>query len=436
MPPHEPKIDSREFEIPDPGLEGNPPRDSADLSIRLWNPERPAGPGSLSWKSESVLVYMILDLVTASQGRADDSTTAMLAHFDSTGRALVAARRVQTAILEFIGCRPADSLAAAILIHSPATVPGGLSAGMAQRALALAEPGQILLSEEAAKRSKDTPGIELRAVPALATGGDGEAGLAEVVWTSPDQIARLKALLSSAQHGEESPLMGATMMVNASTEKPVSSQTAETALGGSALESATDRTGSAALSGELPAGRGPSGPDFEDEEQPLLTGPRVIVGGLAIFLAAGLVWVFYPSRGTRTPGRVPDSQVGAPESAASPSAQPNQPTSTPTPPPSPEPRKPVAANPPPARPAAEKRGKERPATVGPAPVPEEPHLVQSVEGMTAKDIPNLLQKARSDAGGGNYENARREYRIVLELQPSNAEAREGLRRLDLAESDH
>ena len=54
--------------------------------------------------------------MTASQGRADDSTSAMTAHFDSTGRALVAARRVETAILEFLGCRPADPLAAAAVV--------------------------------------------------------------------------------------------------------------------------------------------------------------------------------------------------------------------------------------------------------------------------------------------------------------------------------
>jgi hypothetical protein len=444
MPPHEPKIDSKEFAIPGPGLEVRPtqeaPGDSVDLTIRLWNPQRPAAAGSVSWKTESVLVYMILDLVTASQGRVDDSTSAMIAHFDSAGRALVAARRVECAILEFLGCRPAEALAAAILIHPPATVPGGLSAGMAQRALGLAEPGQILLSEEAARHFKDTAGIELRAVPALATGGDGERGLAELVWASPDQIARLKAVLSSAQPSEESPFLGATMMVNASTEKPATSQTAQAAPGAtagwSAPESATERSGSARLAGELRAGRGPSDPDLEDEEQPLLTGPRVIVGGLAIVLVAGLVWAFHPSRVTKIPGPVPDSQVGAPASTAGPSAQPNQPALPPTPSSAPEPLKPVVAKPvPPAKPAAEKRGKEKPPTVGAAPIPEESHPVQSVEGMTAKDIPKLLEMARSDAGSGNYDKARREYRIVLELQPSNAEAREGLRRLDLVDSD-
>jgi hypothetical protein len=444
MPPHEPKIDSREFEIPDPALEVSPPReaagDSADLTIRLWNPERAAAAGSLSWKSESVLVYMILDLVTASQGRAGDSGAAMIAHFDSTGRALVAARRIQTAILEFLGCHPANPLAAAILIHPPATVPGGLSAGMAGGALGMAEPGQILLSEEAAGRLKDSPGIELRSVPALATGGDGQRGLAEFVWGSPDQIARLKALLRSAQQGEESALMGATMMVSAALEKPVTTQSAQAASGGtagwSAPESATERPGPARLAGELRAGRGPSDPDLEDERQPLLTGPRAIVGGLAIFLVAGLVWVFYPSRVTETPGHVPDRQVQVPESAAGPGAQPDQPASRSTLPPKPEPPTPVVAKPvPAATPAAGKRGKEKPPTVAPAPIPEEPHPVQSVEGMTAKDIPSLLQMAKSDAGGGNYDKARREYRIVLELQPSNAEAREGLRRLDLVQGD-
>lgn len=436
MAPYEPKIDSKEFLIPDAAQEVNPRKESAaesaDFTIRLWNPERPAGAGSLSWKTESVLVYMIADLVSASQGHTDDSTSAMMAHFDSTGRALVAARRIQTAILEFVACRPGKPIAAAILIHQPATIAGGLSAGMAQGALRLAEPGQILLSEEAATRLQDTPGVELRPVPALTTGGEGQSGLAELVWTSPDQIARLKASLSSGQNREESAPMGATMIVNAPLAPAAQSGVGATGLTSQAA------TSNARFTGDLAVGRDASYQDIGDEEQPFLTRTRVILGVVAVVLVAALVWMFYPSRVTKPPVvHVPENPVEGNGGAITPTPQPNQPPSTTVQPPTIEPAKPVVvAKPvPPAKPPAEKHGKEKPPTAVPSTAPEEPQAVQSVEGMTAKDIPNLLQMARKDAGGGNYDKARREYRIVLQLQPSNTEAREGLRRLDVAQSD-
>lgn len=55
------------------------------------------------------------------------------------------------------------------------------------------------------------------------------------------------------------------------------------------------------------------------------------------------------------------------------------------------------------------------------------------DGMTQKDIPRRLQWARSDAGNGNYPKAAQEYRVILELQPNNLEAREGLRKIQVAQ---
>jgi outer membrane biosynthesis protein TonB len=55
------------------------------------------------------------------------------------------------------------------------------------------------------------------------------------------------------------------------------------------------------------------------------------------------------------------------------------------------------------------------------------------DGMTQRDIPRLLQWARSDAGNGNYAKAAQEYRVILQLQPNNPDAREGLRKIQLAQ---
>ena len=53
--------------------------------------------------------------------------------------------------------------------------------------------------------------------------------------------------------------------------------------------------------------------------------------------------------------------------------------------------------------------------------------------MTQKDIPRLLQWARSDAGNGNYAKAAQEYRVILQLEPGNPDAREGLRKIQVAQ---
>jgi hypothetical protein len=55
------------------------------------------------------------------------------------------------------------------------------------------------------------------------------------------------------------------------------------------------------------------------------------------------------------------------------------------------------------------------------------------DGMTRKDIPRLLQWARSDAGNGNYAKAAQEYRVILQLEPGSPEAREGLRKIQVAQ---
>jgi len=443
MPPYEPqyesKTDSNEFEIPEPARETGTGQaavsDSADITIRIWHPDPSAAGGATTWKTDSVLVYMIADLVTASDGRTDESSAAMTAHFDSTGRALVAARRIQTAILEFLACRPGDSVAAAILIHIPANTPGGFSPATAQGALRLAEPGQILLSEEVARRVHETPGIELRAVPGLTTGGDGQAGLAELVWTSPEQLSRLKASITGGAQDGEVPAMGATMIVNAPFEKPATKTTSQARATGVAAQQTVGSPG--AISGDRASE--PSYQDFAAPPAPFLTRTRMILGGVAIVLVGALVWLLYPTQSAKPPARASEPQVGGVSAPSNPVPATVQPQTTPPQLPPSEPAKPAAVViKPPAtvKPPVDKPRKDRAPATAPAAVAQEPQPVPSVEGMTQKDIPGLLQMARTDAGNGNYDKARREYHIVLQLQPNNTEAKEGLRRLDIAQSDH
>ena len=74
MVPFEPKTNSKEFEISnsEQGLSTgsrSAAYEAADLTIRIWHQDSSGGRAALTWNSESVLVYMIADLVTASHGR-------------------------------------------------------------------------------------------------------------------------------------------------------------------------------------------------------------------------------------------------------------------------------------------------------------------------------------------------------------------------------
>lgn len=433
MPQFEPKTDSKEFEVLNAGQDFIPGRDavkdSTDLTIRLWYPQRGTAEGSVTWKTESVLVYMIADLIAASRGRADESSRALTAHFDSSSYALVAAKRVQTSILEFLTCRPGDSFAAAVLIHQPSTTPGGFTPGMAEGALRLAEPGQILLSAETVRRLQELPGIQLRSVPGLTTGGEEFAGLTELIWTSPERMDGFRAQVHAAPRRAESQSLGATMIVNAPLGGPTGlvepQRTASTKI---------EKVGSGStppLDLVRPENLLEQGLD-EPEQASFLSRPLVMIGLAAVVVIGALVWVFYPSSASKAPPSVQEKQVGGTETPKSAipdsSVPPAQPPVT-----EPPPKPPVVAVQPttPSKPPAQKRGKT-PATPPPAAAAEEQQPMQGFEGMTQKDIPYLLQMARKDAGSGNYDRAKREYRVVLQMQPNNADAKEGLRRLEIA----
>ena len=224
MAQYEQKTDSREFEVANPDQRpgtwgGDLAGDATDIAIRLWGVERPDRAAPLTWKAESVLVYMITDLVGVSHGRiAEESPAVMAAHFESSRQALVAAKRIQTSILEFLACRPGQRIAGAILIYRPRTAdPTGFSGEMAQQTLGRAKPGQILLAESVCRRLRDLPGIEFVAVPAVAgVTGDVETGLTELVWTTAEQVARLRESVVDEPEPRrgDSPAVGATLIVD------------------------------------------------------------------------------------------------------------------------------------------------------------------------------------------------------------------------------
>lgn len=436
MVPFEPKTDSKEFEMvnPEPSpVTGsrNAESEAADLTIRVWRRESGGGTAALAWNSESVLVYMIADLVAASHGRtAVETPAAMAAHFDNSLHALVAAKRIQTAILEFLACRPGDYVGAAVLIHPPAAA--RFSQGMAQSALRLAEPGQIILSKEVSRRYQNLPGIELRAVSALTTGGTEHAGLAELIWTSAERLENLRNSAAAAlPTANVDSAFGATMIGNA----PLATRP----LDASDKFDATARTPSAAEFSNRDGAFEEGLADFE-ERRSFITRSRLVVAAVAIVLVVVGLGLFHPWSGSNPQPK--PQQYETPTGELSPSKAETPGIDTPQPPPVAQP-----VNEPPAKPQppvvkkagtnkmpVDKTAKDKDTIKKPEDAPIQGFEGSNTyDGMTQKDISRLLQWARSDAGNGNYLKAAQEYRVVLQLQPNNSDAKEGLRKIQLAQ---
>ncbi|MFZ0957789.1 MAG: hypothetical protein WAN60_15695 [Candidatus Sulfotelmatobacter sp.] len=438
MAQYEQKTDSREFELANPERNsaswgGDPGTDATDIAIRLWGPERSGRSARLTWKADSVLVYMIADLVGASRGRVgEESSAVMAAHFDGSRQALVAARRIQTSILEFVACRPGERIGAAILIYpSSANSPAGVSGEMARQALADAKPGQILLAEYSSQQLRDLPGIEIRPVPALTiVPGDWQSGLTELIWTTADRLAQLQDSIGAEvepQSGENRPV-DATVIVTSSVRDAREGPTNEAAP--TPVSDSFQQSSGSSLTEELD----------ESRDRPLLARTRVILGVAAVVLVVVLIFVFQrPARVSTPPLIPPQEQTGVAENPIKqplappePEAKAAQPEPTASKPPA---KVPVAVAHPrtPTKPPLDNRAKNNKENKENA---EAPESYDDSGGVSLKDIPALLGMAQRDAGAGNYDKAKREYKKILSLQPGNQEAKDGLRRLDLIQQDH
>jgi hypothetical protein len=461
MAQYEQKTDNREFEVTNPGQSpGSWSRDqradATEIVVRLWGRERSP---ALTWQTNSVLVYMIADLVGASHGRiAEESPAVLGAHFDGPRQAIVAAKRIQTSILEFLACRPGEGVGAAILIYKPrASDPAGFSADTVRQALGQAKPGQILLAENISERLSDLPGVEFRALPALTTVmGDRQTEIMELVWATPEQIALLQVSVvdESESRAADGPAASATVIVDSPFARREPTGEAMPPVAGTADFIFKDRSDGSEHGSRQAPGRASIPEDFHgshgislleglDEDRPLITRTRVIFGLVALVLGAALIAVVYrPTHVSKLPPRSLPEQTGATE------APDKGPPATPAMPepevkkaqaesesvqPAVKPPEVVAAKPqPPAKPLSENRAKSRKDTKETA---VEPDLIEESGGLSQNDIPKLLEFAKTDTGNGKYERARLEYRKVLKLQPNNQEAKDGLKKLDRIQSD-
>ena len=455
MAQYEQKTDSREFEVANadqhPSARGGDARaDATEIAIRLWSADRSV---PLSWNADSVLVYMIADLVGASGGRiAEPALAIMAARFDGSRQALVAAKRIQTSILEFVACRPGERVGAAILIYQPRSSDlTGFSVELIQLALEKAKPGQILLADAVSQRLRDLPGTEFRTVGAR--GGNEQTGLAELMWAPPERLALLADSVGDVAEPQNSDRaqVDATLIVHSPITRPgplnkVTPPVMGTGgfIGKDVSETASQRAGQVpditrdnapAFEGfqESPSSAFTDGLD-EFGERPLITRTRVILGVVALVLVAALIAVlFRPTQVAKHPIPLQPDQTSATEgpdktapAASEPEVKKSQPQPTTI---KPEVPVVVSQSPTPSKAKADNHVKSKKDDS------EEPAALEEYGGYSQKDIPELLEFAKTHAGQGNYVKARKEYSIILKLQPKNQEAKDGMRRLDLIPRD-
>jgi hypothetical protein len=394
---------------------------AADISIRLWTPAQlHANSSDISWKTASNLVCMISDVVTAAQGNpADELRAGMSAHFSNAAQALKAAKSIERSITEFCKRRPDDCFGAAVVVHRPIELrpflegdPGPVSP--AYSLLRQAQPGQIFVSQETYEHLRDLPGLQFRALNAdAATSGDNE-----LLWASPETYSHFATQLQDAVRRQPIGLAPNPDEASESVRAAQPSRTGPQQTKTSGLQPAS-----------FPTAR-LSALDPDEPEVSWMASHRLMVSLAAVgILALATVYALPALRKSPPPA---NSLIKSQPNDSQPARQ------EPVPNAAPANAAPAAASPEPAAiapPAAS--GVRKPATLAPKsiqspPKPGEPKPLGEYAGFNAKDIPALLKKAEADAGAGDYENARREYDIVLHIDPNNQAARTGMSRLNLS----
>jgi hypothetical protein len=330
-----------------------------------------------------------------------DLRAAMAARFETPAKALKAAKQIQESILEFARHRPERRATAAIVIVHRETEPeltegrdSASSNAPGRSLLQYAKPTQILLTEGAYEKLREIPGLRFRPVIPAGTPSSGVVIRGqELIWGTPETPSRSREALPQA-----------TQIFSQNTE-PVSVKVLP--MPGSIL---ADRDG---IETAIPqsTGHGMRAEEPTDLRSPLMKWSLAAVGAV-IVLAVALGMIAYHRKAV-----VVDHTSGSHQ-------PPPEPANL-----SPEQIAPLVNSEVPESPAP--RTDSVPKPKPPKKQPEKP-IRNGLSDFSAQQIPSLLRKAEKDAGAGDYGKARREYNIVLQLDPNNATAKEGLRRLDLS----
>lgn len=398
------------------------------LAIRVWSPTRL----TLRWSSDGPLIYLITDLVCAGRGSPVDSPDqGLVAHFEQSGQAYRTAKRLQWALFEFCQRRPDECLGASAILYD-AMDPGSRQESPRQVSTLLqrTRPAQILATTTVSSQLQDMPGLQLRSLTSTpASRGEWQGGAQEVLWTKTSNLEqiqeRLKEIARTAiQNQELMPKPEAAPR----QEVPVSEQpTIDFSSAGGYRSAPTVVSDEPAVAPRENIAPEPIPDLLEPDDEG--SGFRYLWLSLAAVVAvAVMVFLLIPKgrtkqTGTNNPASVPVSQPSV--------SQPGEPAPKSEPVVAPEQESVPVSSP---KSVEEPKPPVRHAQTEPTTRPQ-PKKVGEVDGMSEKDIPMLLRMAEKEAGAGNYEDARRKFDTVLRLDPSNAEARLGLKKLDLSERE-
>ena len=390
--------------------QGNPPSTEAPprkarISVRMW--ALPTDPVASPWESEGPQASLIVDLIAASGGVVASKKAGVLdADFLSIPLATLAARRLQWAVQGFIEAAVPQASKIAILVHSPKDAPAETAAVRSPGPLEKADPGQILLSEEARQAIENLPGFRVLAIP-----GDG---LRELVWRDPEN--------QSTRTSDEETL---TRILE----------------GLGVPEPPAQMPGTPTLPIIVPA----SGDGAEKRDRPesesVRGGSRWVLGGvaLAVVAAAAAGLYFYVGRPSSAPKENPaQTQTANPPAkgthAPAPHARPSASggPAHPAAPESTDSASKTAKN-------APKDEVKPPETASPEkqpaaqPIPQAPVQRGNCD-LDASQYSGQVDQAWKNLGRGKYADAQRQFSAVLACDPNNASARQGLERAKFAAS--
>ena len=413
----------------------------ATLLIRLWTlPRAEVNPAARSWHEESGEVAMLADLVSACRGRlADGYKPQLAAEFSDLPAALMAAKRMQRAMLGFASHQPRSRAAAAIGVFSrlgESTAAGATAREEMQTAgtlMSAATAGQILLTQAAYVEIMRLLPQTARGISSVRLGTGGPALKAyELVWEEPETYVRLRKLVEGMEWAHATASHRSQQTTKRIADPP-----------------------------QLSAGAGASGPGSAEESPQFAaetaaparvwrrTWAVLGVAAAALITATVLLTTKLDTGHFELPRRGPSPAITKLPATKPPAVNPKPGPS------SPERPKPTSAagdgeKPPTAKSSEDRNetkntsGEQTNREISKEPVPEpqpaqppRPAPVRAgrepVEGFYRRDIPGLLEKADRDGGNGKYGSAKYWYGIVLQLEPGNAKARQELSRVIKAE---
>ncbi len=422
------------------------PEARACLLIRLWTlPRADVDPALRSWSEESGEVAMLADLVNACHGRLAGSHQQQLtAEFADVATAVMAAKRMQRAMIGFASHQPRARVAAAIGVHSrtgespsaaAATHDGSEAAGLLMRA---ATAGQILLTQTAyAEMSSALPQtsraispMRLDTVRPDTMNGGPAAKAYELVWAEPEIYLRLRKLVEGMEWAHATASHRGQLTTKRLADIPPAATGADP-------PTVRDAGEPAHVDGQ-PAAPGRS---WGSNRIKLGVAAAIVVAATAV-TATVMLTARRDAAGSEPQSRAP-APVTAPRPREAPAPEVVKPSAGVRPvtaangaaAPQPEvaPRQPGGTG----NTADDKSKHEVPKEPGAAPaVGSAPPRVgrEPVEGFYRRDIPDLMQRADRESGNGNYESAKYLYGIVRQLEPGNAAARQGLDRATRAQA--